>query len=87
MLTTQLVIFKYGATKGAGGRPDTVLTKALAYGPFVGDEQLRGMAVLTLASIEEARKLVESDPAVSSGAVLAEVHPWMVAEGVFPEQR
>jgi hypothetical protein len=45
------------------------------------------MAVLTLASVEEAKKFVESDPSVASGAVRAEVHPWMVADGVFPQQR
>jgi uncharacterized protein YciI len=86
MLTTQLVIFKHGNTTGAEGRPNAVLSRALAFGPFIGDSELRGMAVLTLANVEEAKKLVESDPAVASGAVRAEVHPWMVADGVFPQR-
>ena len=57
MLTTQLVIFKRGPRAETGSRPETVLAKALAHGPFAGDVELRGMAVLTLASVEEARRL------------------------------
>lgn len=86
MLNTQLVIFKRGPNSNGPSRPDTVLSQALAHGRFAGDSELLGMAVLTLASPDEARRLAESDPAVKSGSVTFELYHWMVAEGVFPRR-
>ncbi|WP_255463501.1 YciI family protein [Microbulbifer sp. YPW1] len=45
-------------------------------GPFFGGSELRGIYVFDVDSVEEARKLVESDPAVKAGSLVMELHPW-----------
>jgi uncharacterized protein YciI len=58
--------------------------KAAVAGPFMEDTDLRGIIVYQLASIDEAKKLAESDPAVKAGRLKLEIHPWWVAKGVWP---
>lgn len=89
MLTVQLVLFRRGVNWSPAARPETLLDhpQAIAQGPFDGDTELRSLAVLTLASLDEARALVEADPAVRSQALKAEVHGWMVSDGVFPKRK
>ncbi len=36
------------------------------------------LGVLQVSSLAEAQTIVENDPAVKSGLVMAEVHPWFV---------
>jgi len=51
-------------------------TLALA-GPFMQDpDGWRGLFVLAVEDIEEARRLVATDPVVASGEMVAEYHPW-----------
>lgn len=38
-------------------------------GPFEGNQDLRGIVMLTASSLEEARRLTEADPAVKAGAM------------------
>jgi uncharacterized protein YciI len=48
-------------------------------GPFSnqsGEEALAGMFILRTASIEEARGIVNSDPAVVAGRFVYEIVPW-----------
>ncbi len=59
--------------------------KAAAAGPFLGDHDIRGFIVFQTGSLEEAKKLAESDPAVKAGRMKVEIHPWWVAKGVWPE--
>jgi len=49
--------------------------KAAVAGPFMEDTDLRGIIVYQLASIDEAKKLAESDPAVKAGRLKLEIHP------------
>jgi len=43
---------------------------------------LRGMYVFTVGSMEEAEKLVQTDPAVQSGRLRFELHPWFAAKNI-----
>lgn len=50
-------------------------------GPFMDDGEIRGISVYNVASAEEATKLASEDPAVKSGRLLVEVHPWYSLQG------
>lgn len=45
-------------------------------GPFLDDGQIRGIYIFDVESIEEARELTQSDPAVQAGRLEMELHPW-----------
>ena len=51
-------------------------------GPFVDDGDLRGMFVFRVATLEEARSLCDTDPAVKAGRLTVELHPWYSATGI-----
>jgi uncharacterized protein YciI len=55
----------------------------VAYGPVTDSGDLRGIAILDIASAEEAKRAFDSDPFVKSGAMVAEVHPWMAPKNWF----
>jgi uncharacterized protein YciI len=50
--------------------------KMAVAGPFRKDPDFRGMFILAVETIEEAKKLVETDPAVKSGMLTADYHKW-----------
>jgi uncharacterized protein YciI len=58
--------------------------KLVIAGPFLDGQTIRGICVYKVASAEEARTLAEGDPAVKSGRLKVEVHPWMVQKGILP---
>jgi uncharacterized protein YciI len=60
------------------------MKKLVIAGPFGDDGQLRGIFVFRVDSIEEARTLTETDPAVQAGRLALDLHPWMVPEGILP---
>jgi uncharacterized protein YciI len=45
-------------------------------GPFLDDTGLQGIYVFNVESVEEARALTESDPAIKAGRLVMELHPW-----------
>ena len=60
------------------------MKKLVAAGPFGGNGRLRGIFVFRVGSLEEAKALTASDPAVQAGRLAMEIHPWMVPEGILP---
>jgi len=60
------------------------MKKLVVAGPFGDNGQLRGIFVFRVASIDEARALTETDPAVQAGRLAIDLHPWLVPEGVLP---
>lgn len=55
--------------------------KLIVAGPFGDDTPLRGIFILDCASIDEAKLLVDTDPAVIAGRLRPEYHPWWCAKG------
>jgi uncharacterized protein YciI len=51
-------------------------------GPFMDDGDLRGMFVFRVSSLEEAKELCDTDPAVRAGRLRVELHPWYSAKGI-----
>ncbi len=47
----------------------------LVAGPFLDDGEIRGVFIFN-ATMEEARKLTQTDPAIQAGRLEMELHPW-----------
>ena len=45
-------------------------------GPFMDDGDIRGIYIFNVSTVEEARKLTETDPAIQAGRLVMELHPW-----------
>ena len=60
------------------------MKKLIAAGPFGGNGRLRGIFVLRVASLEEAKALTATDPAIQAGRLAMDIHAWMVPEGILP---
>jgi uncharacterized protein YciI len=56
--------------------------KLLLAGPFTDDGDLRGMFVFRVGSLDEAKALAGTDPAVQAGRLKIELHPWYSAKGI-----
>ncbi len=50
-------------------------------GPLTDDGDIRGIVVYKTETLEEAKRLAEEDPAVKSGRLAVEVHPWYSMKG------
>lgn len=51
--------------------------KIVLAGPFgKNDRAYRGIFIFNVTSVEEAQKLVETDPVIKSGMMIAELTPW-----------
>jgi uncharacterized protein len=50
--------------------------KLVIAGPFMDDTEVRGLYIFDVATIEEAKALTETDPAVQAGRLTMELHPW-----------
>ncbi|MGB3080977.1 MAG: YciI family protein [Saprospiraceae bacterium] len=45
-------------------------------GPCEDDGEIRGIYIFNVATIEEAKALTETDPAIQEGRLAMELHPW-----------
>jgi uncharacterized protein YciI len=59
------------------------LGRVLITGPVADEGDLRGIAILKAASLDEARALEAADPALKAGRLTAEVLPVAVAANWF----
>ena len=50
--------------------------KLVVAGPFLDDGDVRGIYIFNVATIEEAKALTETDPAIQAGRLEMELHPW-----------
>jgi uncharacterized protein YciI len=50
--------------------------KLIIAGPFLDDQTIRGIFIFNVQTVEEARELAETDPAVKAGTLVLELHPW-----------
>ena len=50
--------------------------KLIVAGPFLDDQPIRGIFIFNVESVEEAKKLTETDPAIKAGELVMELHPW-----------
>ena len=50
--------------------------KLVLAGPFFGNGDIRGIYIFDVKTIEEARVLTASDPAIQAGSLVMELHPW-----------
>lgn len=60
------------------------MKKLVVAGPFGDNTNLRGIFVFRVASLDEAKALAETDPAVKAGRLVIDMHPWLVPEGILP---
>lgn len=50
--------------------------KLVLAGPFFGDGELRGIYLFNVASIDEARALTNTDPAIEAGSLVMDLQEW-----------
>ena len=50
--------------------------KLAVAGPFLDGGELKGVYIFNVTTVEEAKALTESDPAVKAGRFVMELHPW-----------
>ena len=52
-------------------------------GPFLDTGKLRGIYIFNVETIEEAKSLTETDPAIQAGSLVMELHPWYGSAGLM----
>jgi uncharacterized protein YciI len=50
--------------------------KLVIAGPFLDNQELRGIFIFNVATVEEAQTLIATDPSVKAGLFKVEFHPW-----------
>jgi uncharacterized protein YciI len=56
-------------------------------GPFSKDPDFRGLFIMAVPTIEEAKALTETDPAIKAGVLAAEYHVWWGSAGLMEVNR
>lgn len=54
--------------------------KFFVAGPFMDDSNWRGLFILKCKDAAECESLLKTDPAISSGRLAYEYHPWMTGK-------
>ena len=99
MTTVYLVLLKKGPAWTAAQTPETraiqeghmaninamwAAKKLIVAGPMGDDGDTRGVFVFQVGTLEEARALTQTAPAVKAGRLVAEIHPWWVETRALP---
>lgn len=56
--------------------------KLIVAGPMGDNGDLRGIFIFDAKSPEEVRDMINQDPAIQSGRLVVELHPWLAAAGL-----
>lgn len=56
--------------------------KIILAGPFLDKTDLRGLFLFDVTTVEEAKALCDTDPAIQAGTLRVELHPWYSARGI-----
>ncbi|HEY6221692.1 MAG TPA: inositol monophosphatase family protein [Candidatus Eisenbacteria bacterium] len=56
--------------------------KIILAGPFLDRTDLRGVFLFDVESMEEAKALCDTDPAIQAGSLRVELHPWYSSKGI-----
>lgn len=57
--------------------------KGVIVGPIGDEGRVRGILVLRVSSIEAAKAITDTDPAVKAGQFAVEIHPWFAMDGIM----
>ena len=84
-----MVFLKYGTATVSKDERDKIFTghlknimrlaeagKLIVAGPFMEDKDIAGIFIFDVKTIQEAQKLLETDPAVKAGLLVPELHSW-----------
>ena len=52
-------------------------------GPFLDGGEMAGLFIFNVTTVEEAKVLTESDPAIKAGRLIMELHPWYGSAGLM----
>lgn len=58
--------------------------KLVLAGPFLDDGDLRGIYIFNVPTVEEAKALTESDPAIQAGSLVMELKEWYGSAALVP---
>jgi uncharacterized protein YciI len=61
--------------------------KLIIAGPFMDKQKLRGIFIFNVETVEEARKLTETDPMIQKGVLALELHPWYGSASLIESYR
>jgi len=50
--------------------------KLVVAGPFMDNHEVKGVYIFAVETVEEAEQLTNTDPAIQSGRLIMELHPW-----------
>jgi uncharacterized protein YciI len=50
--------------------------KLIVAGPFLDEQAVEGIFIFNVSSLEEAKKLTDTDPAIQAGTLEMELRPW-----------
>lgn len=65
--------------------------KLIVAGPFMGNDELRGIYIFDVQTLEEAKALTETDPAIKAGVLKMDLKEWygsaalMLLPEVYPK--
>lgn len=57
--------------------------KLVLAGPFMDDGEMRGIYIFNVKTVQEARALTKTDPAIQAGRLVMELHPWYGSAAVM----
>lgn len=57
--------------------------KLVLAGPFMDDQEIKGIYIFAVKTLEEAEELTNSDPAIQAGRLVMELHPWYGSAGLM----